>query len=183
MILDFLLEAGKLKYIKRSGWIISGVDGESVADHCFRVALLSMLLGDRLKEQYTIDMEKLLRIAILHDIAESKIGDIPYESLKYIGEKNKRKAEKGACKDLLTDLVSGDDYYDLWEEFEERESVEAKIVRAADKLEMMIQCYEYEKQGYSLDRFWKNEDNFKDFEFDIVKEIFEELKKRRKNER
>ncbi len=179
MLVDFLVEIGKLKRIKRSGWIINGIDGESVADHCFRTAVLSMLLGDHLKDMYEIDMEKLLRIAILHDLAESKVGDIPYEALKYIGEETKQRAEKNACSDLFSGIEHGDGYYDLWEEFEERKSIEARIVRAADKLEMMIQCYEYERQGYTLDRFWENEYNFKDFEFDIVKEIFEELKRRR----
>lgn len=183
MTLNFLLEIGKLKNIKRAGWIINGIDGESVADHCFRVCVLSMLLGDLLKDRYEIDMEKLLKISLLHDIAESKIGDIPYESLKYLGEENKSRAEKEACKDLFKNIENGDTYYALWEEFEDRKSTEAQIVRAADKLEMMIQCYEYEKQGHRLDRFWDNEFNFRDFKFDIVKEIFEELKKRRKNER
>jgi len=183
MILDFLLEIGKLKNIKRAGWIINGIDGESVADHCFRVSILSMLLGDLLKDKYKIDMEKVLRISILHDIAESKIGDIPYESLEYLGEENKSRAERKACKDMLKNIENGDKYYSLWEEFEDRKSIEAKIVRAADKLEMMIQCYEYEKKGYNLNQFWNNEFNFKDFTFDIVNEIFEELKKKRENER
>ena len=180
MIIDFLLEIGKLKNIKRAGWVINGIEGESVADHCFRVCILSMLLGDLLRERYKIDMEKLLRIAILHDIAESKIGDMPYEALSYIGEKNKSKAEKKACRDLFKDLKNGERYYSLWEEFEDRKSIEAKIVRAADKLEMIVQCYEYEKEGYDLDQFWNNEFNFRDFKFDIVKEIFGELEKRRK---
>jgi putative hydrolase of HD superfamily len=180
MILKFLLEIGKLKQIKRSGWVLNGIDGESVADHSFRVAVLSILLGDALKEKYKIDMEKLLKMAVLHDMGECKIWDIPYEAITYLGEDSKRRAESEACHDLVKELKEGDQYYSLWEEFEKGESIEAKIARAADKLEMMIQCYEYEKRGHNLDRFWENEYNFRDFEFPIVKEIFEELKKRRK---
>ena len=75
----------------------------------------------------------------------------------------------------------GEWYQELWEEFEQNETIEAKLVRAADKLELMIQVLEYEKLGYqSLDQFWENDWNQQGFGVNpLVQEIMELLTKER----
>ena len=75
----------------------------------------------------------------------------------------------------------GEWYQELWEEFEQNETIEAKIVRAADKLELMIQVLEYEKLGYqSLDQFWENDWNQNGFDVNpLIQEIMALLTKKR----
>lgn len=183
-LIAFIEELGILKNIPRTGWRFRGIkNSESVADHSYRTAVLAMLLADMLAARgEKIDVEKILRISLLHEIAESRIGDIPFPALKYLKESAKDRIERQAVKDMLSDFGEiGKLYLKLWSEFERRNSFEAKIVRAADKLELLIQAFEYEKIGYkSLDNFWKNRWNRRDFDVHIfIKEILESLLKSR----
>ncbi|MGC1123366.1 MAG: HD domain-containing protein [Candidatus Methanofastidiosia archaeon] len=170
-VVHFMMMAEKLKDIFRTGWKLSGVDRpESVADHTFGVALLSMLLGDQLH----LNTEKMIKMALIHDITESKLGDIHYESQKYLGKDTLQKAEEQAARDIL----SGD-YLELWKEFAARSTREAQIVAACDKLELYMQALRYEKAGYTgLEHFWKNEWNRKDFspEMDELFKILEAMR-------
>jgi putative hydrolase of HD superfamily len=187
VILDFIQEIGVLKNIPRTGWRFRGIkDAESVADHCYRVSLLSMILADVLKaEDIPLDAEKVMRLALLHEIAEARIGDVPFPALEYIPEVVKADAEQAAVSAMLADFGSlGEQYTLLWEEFEKGTSLEAKLVRAADKLELMIQAFEYEKIGYrSLDKFWENDWNQLGFDaYPQIREIMDVLLERRKEE-
>ncbi|KAA0001413.1 MAG: HD domain-containing protein [Thermoplasmata archaeon] len=76
-ILLLAIKAGKLKGIKRKGWLRIGIEKvESVACHSYRVAFLAMLIGDALN----LNVEKMLKMALLHDLAEATTGDItPYD--------------------------------------------------------------------------------------------------------
>ncbi|HID56858.1 TPA: HD domain-containing protein [Candidatus Poribacteria bacterium] len=184
-LIEFVEEIGKLKLIPRTGWRFHGIEApESVADHSYRVALLAMVLGDMLlRRGVKLDMERLLRMAILHEIPEAKIGDVPFPAFRYLAEEIKEKAEREAVKSMTSKLEDlGEKYLELWTEFEERGSLEAKVIRAADKLELMIQVYEYEKIGYrNLDRFWVNPWNRRDFDVHpIVNELMKALEEKRK---
>ncbi len=167
-VIVVMMAAEKLKSIFRTGWKLSGVDSpESVADHTFGVAVLSMLLGDILG----LNTEKMMKMALIHDIIEAKLGDIHYESQVYLGEEAVKKAERKAAKDILPDA-----YFALWEEYTSKKSKEAQIVSACDKLELYFQALRYEKAGYTgLDHFWENAWNQKDFSPDVLK-LFEMLK-------
>lgn len=159
-VIQFMMIAEKLKDVFRTGWKFSGVDRpESVADHTFGVALLSMLLGDQLH----LNTERMIKMALIHDITESKLGDIHYESQEYLGRAVLHKAEERAARDML----SGE-YLELWKEFAGRSTREAHIVAACDKLELYMQALRYEKAGYrGLEHFWKNDWNRKDFSPEI----------------
>ena len=171
-ILEIMMAAEKLKDIFRTGWKLSGVDHpESVADHTFGVVFLSMLLGDSLG----LNTEKMMKMALIHDIAESKLGDIHYESQTYIGEAAVKNAEEGASRDLLPE-----EYFKLWEEYRSKESAEAQLVSACDKLELYFQAFRYENAGYrGLEHFWENPWNRKDFSPEVT-ELYELLKSLRK---
>lgn len=187
VILDFIQEIGVLKNIPRTGWRFRGIkDAESVADHCYRVSLLSMMLADVLSaEDVPLDVEKVMRLALLHEIAEARIGDVPFPALDYIPEAVKEEAEQAAVSAMLADFGSlGAQYTKLWKEFEEGTSLEAKLVRAVDKLELMIQVFEYEKVGYrSLDRFWDNDWNQQSFDaYPQIREIMDVLIEKREEE-
>lgn len=183
-ILDFIEEIAVLKNLPRTGWRFQGIkDGESVADHCYRVSLLSMILADMLNTHGVhLDVEKVMRMALLHEVAEARIGDVPFPALEYIPEDVKERGEDKAVRSMFGEFgVVGEKYIELWEEFEGNTSVEGQLVRAADKLELMIQAYEYEKIGYrSLDKFWTNNWNWQGIkQFAQIQEIMDLLLERR----
>ena len=78
-LIDLMSLAGKLKRLKRTGWIETGIpDPESVSDHTYRVTLLAMILSD-LKN---LDTEKVLKMSMIHDLPESIIGDLTPDQKK-----------------------------------------------------------------------------------------------------
>ncbi|MEZ7892455.1 MAG: HD domain-containing protein [Candidatus Wallbacteria bacterium] len=175
-LIKTFMEFGILKKAPRTGWTWRNVpDCESIADHCYRVNLISMVLCDFLnssKKIYpdipVISSEKVLRMAALHEIAECRVGDIPFPALKYIGGDVKTAAEKNAVKDMLGELSvkTGVDYIKLWNEFEDAGSIEGRLVKSADKFEMLLQAYEYERAGIkTLDDFWENAKTFEQIAF------------------
>lgn len=167
-IVDIMMTAEKLKDIFRTGWKLSGIDvPESVADHTFGVVFLSMLLGDHLG----LNTEKMMKMAVIHDVIEAKLGDIHYESQTYLGKNAVQNAEKEAARDILPEK-----YFALWEEYTSKISKESQIVAACDKLELFFQAVRYQKAGYTdLDHFWENIWNQKDFSPEVA-ELFEILK-------
>ena len=185
-ILDFIEEIGVLKNLPRTGWRFRGIkDAESVADHCYRVSLLSMILADVLTEQEVpLNVEKVMRLALLHEVAEARIGDLPFPALEYIPEVVKKTGEQAAVESMFEHFGPlQKKYMQLWDEFEKGTSIEGKLVRAADKLELMIQVLEYEKIGYrSLDKFWTNPWNFRSFDDSpLIQEIIDLLYQRRED--
>jgi putative hydrolase of HD superfamily len=170
-----ILECNELKAIPRMGWRVRGVrGGESVAEHSYAVGLLAMLLADRM--DIDIDREKLLKIALIHDLPEHMLGDIHAPAGKILGEEVKEAAELRIMRGLFRGIDNGRDYIELWREFADRTSIEGRLVRAVDKLEMFTQAYLYECAGNRmLDDFWGWEGNMKDFEFEEVRELYDEL--------
>lgn len=159
-LLAFMQEAGKLKVIPRTGWLLRGIKHpESIAEHCYRTSLLAMILADVLTEHgIDLDSARVIKIALLHDIAETQVGDIPHPAMRYIADSVKENAERGAMEDLFAQFGRlGKQYVELWEEYEQAATLESQVVKIADKLELLIQAYEYEKVGFqSLDDFWEN---------------------------
>jgi len=171
---DFTLEAQKLKDEHRKGWKVkAGIKNpESVADHTYGLAMLSMLFSD----YKDLDAEKCLRMAVLHDLSEVIIGDLlPGES------SNKRNDEDKAMNKLLKILPKNISkrYLQIWEEFRIGKSKEAKLVHELDKLEMVVQALRYGKKGIkkeSLQIFFESGKS-KIRDDDLVK-LFDEFAKR-----
>lgn len=186
-ILELVESLHALKMIPRAGWRIRGIsDAESVADHCYRMSALAMILADWLVlNKVDVDAAKVMRMALVHEFGETKIGDIPYPAMRFIPEQVKYDAERGAVEAMTAGLGAlGQQYLALWEEFEAGETLEAKIVRAADKLEMMVQVTEYERVGYKcLSDFWQNVKNVENFDaHPVINEIWELLVSKHENE-
>lgn len=160
--LGFLTELMRLKSVPRIGWLLRGVrDVESVASHAYGVAVIAMLLADRARARgLEVDGERLLRMALLHDLTESRTGDLPSTIKKYFGKKNVKDADDRIAEEMFAQLGPlGDGYRALWREYEHRESLESKLVKAADKFDLLLQSIEYEKGGArSLDEFWESAD-------------------------
>ena len=157
-LLDLMTEIGSMKTIHRTGWGIYGIkSAESIADHCYRVSMFAMLLADVLNQHgEDIDVEKVMRMALLHEMAEARIGDIPLPATRYFPEGVKAEAEEKAITEMLEGFGSLKDYYiGLWREYEFHESLEGHLVQIADKMELMIQVSQYEALGYeNLIEFW-----------------------------
>ena len=176
-LVDFLLAAGAMKNLPRTGWRLVGIkDCESVADHSFRVVLIALLLAELVED---IDRDKLLRMALLHDVPESLVTDLPLKVVQVVGRDVKQRAERDAWAHLLPPGPFLNEWSALWEEFEAGRTREAKLARIADKLEMLLQAYEYERTGYrNLDDFW-GDGNLEDYGFEPIQAILAELLHRR----
>lgn len=176
-IIKFANILENLKKIKRTGWVEKKIKNpESVADHSFRLAVLAMVLADRLN----VDKNKLIKMALVHDLAESLAGDIVEErSLKKTKEADtKYEKENTAIKELLSNLNDKKEYYSLWIEYEEQKSKEAKILKQLDKLEMSIQAVEYEhSDNKNLDEWLINSEKY--ITNKELKKIFDQLKSKR----
>ena len=150
LILDFLKIAINLKTIPRQGWIdkLSIKNPESVADHTFSMAILGMILSD--SRDY--DTEKILKMTLLHDLAESITGDFTPEQKS---KKEKIVLENKTIKKILSNLPESlqTQYFSLWMEYQKNESSEAKFVHQIDKLEMSMQAKIYSEQKYSIEKF------------------------------
>ena len=166
----------KLKSVKRAGWVskVKVESAESVADHTFSMCAMAMLLSDIVG----LDTPKVMKMVILHDLAESIIGDyMPGD----IDGKQKIAEEKEAMGSILADLpaVIGSDYEKIWLEYLENATEIAKFVHRIDKLEMALQANQYSKQGYNselLTQFFKSAIIAVGDEGDIVSEILNSLR-------
>lgn len=141
-LLHFLSLATRLKSLKRAGWQRCEVaDCESVADHTFGVALLALVVPDLAK--LNVDRGRCAALAVVHDLAESVIGDItPHDN---VDPAEKRRREELAMRELAA--LGGPHLLELWLEFEAGETPEAKLARDLDVLEMAWQARQYERAG------------------------------------
>lgn len=150
----------RLKAVPRTGWLLRGVRAvESVADHSFGVALTAMLLADRAQARgQQVNAEKVLRMALLHDLTEARTGDLPSTIKRYFDKTTLKAADAQAAEDVLAELgTTGEAYLALWREYEARATLEARLVKAADKLDLLLQAREYEKGGArGLQEFWES---------------------------
>lgn len=187
-MLPTLIELQRLKRLDRTGWTLRGLPNgtESVAAHSFGVTAAAMLLADEIKTRGTaVDLEQVLRMALLHDWAETRLGDMPKTAVSYFGTEARRKAEIAAFADVVAEAgASSATYRALYQEYEERESLESRIVKAADVVDLLVQALALERGGArGLDEFWEVA-NAADFQLagragDLVKEVLSDLIKAR----
>jgi putative hydrolase of HD superfamily len=173
MILDFFKTAVNLKNISRQGWInkLSLKHPESVSDHSYSMAIMGMVISDL--ENY--NSEKILKMILLHDLAESKIGDY---TPNQISKENKIKIENKAYDEIINTLPDAIklQYAQIWEEYQKQESPESKIVHQIDKLEMALQAKMYQKEGASkeaIESFFKSAEN--EITHPKLKELFNQI--------
>ena len=183
-VLELLLRANQLKRVPRTGWVMRGVVGaESVADHSFGVAFISLILAEMVEQP--VNEIELLTIALLHDLPESVIGDLPAPAAAYFPAGAKRKAEAGVLSELLRGVLSlpkgrlphAGRWHAWWQEFEDGTSVEGRLVRDADRLDMLIQAHVYEQTtgNRHLEEFWAKSDTLP-FESTAAQTLYEELR-------
>lgn len=150
--MEFLYEIGALRFISRSWKRFLNADFANLAEHHIRVAWLAMVLA---KHEKVEDTEKILKMALVHDIAESRTGDVDYLSRQYVERNN----ELG-IKDILKDTSLEKEFVQLWREYEERTSIESKIVKDADTLDIDMELQEQAAHGVSLKHKFKDSRSF-----------------------
>ncbi|EKD58487.1 MAG: hypothetical protein ACD_56C00114G0003 [uncultured bacterium] len=150
-ILKFLAFSQKLKSQQRT-IKLSENRHESSADHSWHLAIMAMAVAPHLKEK--IDLLKSLKMVLIHDLVEAEIGDTPYGDVvldRDIKAEKKRKENEEIEK--IKKLVGGelgDEIHELWYEFEEKKTSEAKFVKALDSLEANHQSIMYDIN------YWEN---------------------------
>jgi putative hydrolase of HD superfamily len=179
-LLDVLLETQALDRVPRFGYLIRGVDdAESVTEHSWHVLFLVWVLADRIAE---VDRSRALDLAMVHDLAELRLGDLARTATRYFPPGSKQQAESAAMAEILAPLSA--ETQGLLAEYHDGQTREAQLVKACDKLQLMIKVAVYESWGATgMTRFWDNPDNFFDGGFDLVRDLYEDLKERRTSSR
>ena len=173
---EFAHIVGKLKELKRSGWLMRKVPNpESVADHSFRTAVLAMFLASKAG----INGDKAIKMALIHDLGETEIGDLIIEGEYTNTERDpKLTRERQALVNILS-TINAQDHISLFDEFIENKTPEAQFVNQLDKLEAAIQADEYENEyGIDLHEFFNT--TKKHLKERLLKEIFSEVIKDKK---
>ena len=149
MLFDFFYIASELKKTPRKGWKekIGIMHPESVADHSFSTAVMAMVFSDLKK----LDTEKMLKMALLHDLSESITGDFTPEE---ISKNDKKEIENQTMMEILSKLPTeiSTDYVKIWNEFQDGTSKESILMHEIDRLEMAIQSLKYNAEGYPKDK-------------------------------
>ncbi|KAJ4958870.1 hypothetical protein NE237_025981 [Protea cynaroides] len=177
--IDFLSLCHRLKTTKRAGWIRKEIqDPESIADHMYRMGIMALIASDI----PGVDRDRCIKMAIVHDIAEAIVGDItPSDGVpKWEKSRREREALEHMCK-LLGGGSRAKEIGELWMEYEENSSPEAKVVKDFDKVEMILQALEYEsEQGKNLEEFFQTTAG--KFQTDVGKAWASEIVSRRRKE-
>ncbi len=151
--INLLLKSLNLKDEKRTGWELRGIeDPEKVAAHSWGVSLLTLIYGS----EEDLKKDKAVKMSIIHDLAEAEVGDIPKRAIdvqKEISASEKEELEEKAMEKFSKGL--GEELNDLWNEYENRETLEAKFVKDMDLIDMCLTALKYEKEK----RYDPSEDN------------------------
>src|SRR3989344_9630387 len=192
-IIDFLIEANKLKYLKRTGWVALKVkNSEHVGDHVYSMIMLASVLADKLK----VNKQKLMEMILIHELPELYVGDIATifgtgtihkTGYMYTLDKNgkikefkgnKRRLEENAMKKILNMLPTNvrKKYYRLWKEFEKNKTPLAHAAHDLDRLDHTVLALLYkDRTKIKLDGFINVESRLKT---KYAKELHKLIRKR-----
>ncbi len=172
-MLDFLHAVGALKLLPRQGWLDRRIPNpESVADHIYRATIMAWALGSTAG----LDTERLVKLVLVHDLPEAEAGDAtPYDDMVEAGAEvddaiaqwrqltspeqraawkdRKHVAEAAGLAKLCIDLPAplASELTELWTEYAERSTLEARFAAEIDKLEALLQAIEYRDAGHPAD--------------------------------
>ena len=177
-LLNFLIEVGKLKKIKRKGWVLRGIkDPETIAAHTFRMVLMAWFLCRKKK----LNVNKVLKMSLIHDLCEVYAGDTtPYDQIlpqnrkkwkeilnkwrrfpKRQKEKlflDKYRKENKALKKLILKLPPSvkKEIKNLWDDYEKGLTREGRFVRQVDRVENLLQALEYweKRKKFKISLWW-----------------------------
>lgn len=172
-IVDLFETIHPLDRVARAGYVMRGVvEPESVAAHSHFVSLLTLLFVEEYPDMF--DAQKALTIALIHDICEAEMMDIPMPVADAYLREAKDTAEQAITERLLEGFNTKFAVYHR--EFLDASSIEARLIRGLDKAQMMLKIVMYQREGRGrLEAFWNNPKNFQDFDVEPVSRLFEAI--------
>ena len=144
--IDFLYELGSLRNVPRGWRQHLGFDVASDLEHTYRLIWLALIIS-RMEKQG--DENTIIKMALVHDVAETRTSDLSYVQKVYV-----KADEKKAADDMFKDTIVSD-YRKIIDEYEKRDSIEAKIVKDADNLDIDLELKEIEELGSKLPGKWR----------------------------
>ncbi|MEA1969776.1 MAG: HD domain-containing protein [Thermodesulfobacteriota bacterium] len=145
-IAELFFEAKTLKELPRSGYQFLGSGKESVAEHSFMVSFICLTIS---RMEPDLDAEKLISMALIHDLPEARTGDLNYVQKKYV-----RAREDKAIADMTEGLTFGREFAELMEEFNRGETREARLANDADQLSFILELKKLMDTGAKAPEKW-----------------------------
>lgn len=137
-----MYEIGCLRFVSRTWQRFLNPDFQNLAEHHLRVMWIALIIAKHEKVENT---DKIMKMALIHDIPESRTGDVDYLSRQYV-ERN----EALGLDDMLGGTAVQEEFTKLWHEYEKRECIEAKIVKDADNLDVDMELMEQKARGMTI---------------------------------
>jgi putative hydrolase of HD superfamily len=145
-IAQLLFEARSLKQLTRSGYPFLGVGRESVAEHSFTTAFIAYVLGQMTPE---VDRARLITMSLLHDLPETRLGDLNYLQKFYV-----QADEAAAVEEATRGLPFGEDIRELIDDFNRGASLESRLAQDADQLAFLVELKSLADVGYTTPSSW-----------------------------
>ncbi len=145
--LELLYEVGSLRFIERAWKQFLNPDYANLAEHHLRVIWIALLLA---KYEGKGNVEKIMKMALVHDVSESRTGDV-----NYIGRQYTQRNEHKAIKDIFHNTELEKEMIALWNEYEEKKTIEAQIVKDADFLDVDLEIKEQKAKGRNHMKAWE----------------------------
>jgi putative hydrolase of HD superfamily len=145
-IANLLFEARMLKDLPRSGYAFLGTGRESIAEHTFTMAFICLTMARLVPGA---DGEKLMAMALVHDLPEARTGDHNYVNKKY-----NKVDEKKAIRHFSRGIPFGKEIKDLIEDFNLGQSLEARLANDADQLSFILELKKFKDLGATSPEDW-----------------------------
>jgi putative hydrolase of HD superfamily len=139
---EFLFEVGSLRHIQRTWRQFLNPDFNNLSEHTLRVIWIALMIA---KHEKFEDTGKLVKMALVHDLSESRSVDVHYVSRQFAD-----RHEDAAIKDTLGQTALEKEFYELWHEAEERKTLAGQIIKDADNLEVDLELKEQQARGFTL---------------------------------
>lgn len=143
--IELLYEVGCMRFLQRNWRQFLNADFSNESEHTFRVIWISLVLA---RHEKAADEGKIARMALIHDMGESRSGDVHYVSRQYT-----QRDEGKALEDVLRGTSLEGEMLELWKKYEERKTIEAQIVKDADSLDVDFELREQEVKGETLKKY------------------------------
>ena len=150
--IEFIYEMGTIRLIERMWRRFSRYDFANLAEHHFRMFWIAMIIAAK---EGGVDTGKIAKMVLIHDIAESRTGDVDYLARQYV-----IRNEELGIKDMLAEASIEKEFLELWQEYEDKQTLEAQIVKDADNLDVDFELAEQAMHGSTLNQDWKDNRTF-----------------------
>ena len=145
--LEFIYEISCLRFIQRTWKRFLNADFQNLTEHTLRVCWIAIIVA---KHEGIKNIEKIIKMALVHDIVESRSGDVDYLSRQYVNRN-----EEKAIEDMLKGTVFSEEFISLWKECEEKKTIEARIIKDADLIDVDLELKEQKERGHTLGKNWE----------------------------